>query len=206
MDKEIQSDKIWNLIEDQPKGTIFSVNDFYYLGNVNTVKSIFLRLEAEGKIDRLIDGLYVIPKFSQLLQEKSYPSVDEVADKLADKFSWTICPSENHALNLIGLSTQVPNKYVFVSDGPYRIYEYRGREIVFKHTSNRFITEYYRNYSLMVQAIKALGKSNITDYDIKKLAKFCKQYIDEDIIKTGKKLPAWIQEVLKMISAEIKML
>ncbi len=206
MNKEQLSDKVWNLIEQQKNGTIFSINEFYHLGNVNTIKSIFLRLESGGKISRLIDGLYTIPKFSELLQEKSYPSVDQVANKLADKFSWTICPSENHALNLIGLSTQVPNKYVFVSDGPYRTYEYRGREIIFKHTSNRFITEYSRNYSLMIQAIKALGKDNIHENDIKRMATFSKQYIDDDIIDKGKKLPAWIQEVLKKIAKEVKVL
>lgn len=206
MNKEQLSDKVWNLIKQQQNGTIFSINEFYHLGNVNTIKSILFRLESDGKITRLIDGLYTIPKFSELLQEKSYPSVDQVANKLADKFSWTICPSENHALNLIGLSTQVPNKYVFVSDGPYRTYEYRGREIIFKHTSNRFITEYSRNYSLMIQSIKALGKDNIHENDIKRMAKFSKQYIDEDIIDKGKKLPAWIQEVLKKIAKEVKIL
>ena len=206
MNKEQLSDKVWNLIKQQQNGTIFSINDFYHLGNVNTIKSILFRLESDGKITRLIDGLYTIPKFSELLQEKSYPSVDQVANKLADKFSWTICPSENHALNLIGLSTQVPNKYVFVSDGPYRTYEYRGREIIFKHTSNRFITEYSRNYSLMIQAIKALGKDNIHENDIKRMAAFSKQYIDDDIIDKGKKLPAWIQEVLKKIAKEVKVL
>lgn len=206
MNKEQLSDKVWNLIKQQQNGTIFSINDFYHLGNVNTIKSILFRLESDGKITRLIDGLYTIPKFSELLQEKSYPSVDQVANKLADKFSWTICPSENHALNLIGLSTQVPNKYVFVSDGPYRTYEYRGREIIFKHTSNRFITEYSRNYSLMIQAIKALGKDNIHENDIKRMATFSKQYIDDDIIDKGKKLPAWIQEVLKKIAKEVKVL
>ena len=206
MNKEQLSDKVWNLIKQQQNGTIFSINEFYHLGNVNTIKSIFFRLESDGKITRLIDGLYTIPKFSELLQEKSYPSVDQVANKLADKFSWTICPSENHALNLIGLSTQVPNKYVFVSDGPYRTYEYRGREIIFKHTSNRFITEYSRNYSLMIQSIKALGKDNIHENDIKRMATFSKQYIDDDIIDKGKKLPAWIQEVLKKIAKEVKVL
>lgn len=206
MNKEQLSDKVWNLIKQQQNGTIFSINEFYHLGNVNTIKSILFRLESDGKITRLIDGLYTIPKFSELLQEKSYPSVDQVANKLADKFSWTICPSENHALNLIGLSTQVPNKYVFVSDGPYRTYEYRGREIIFKHTSNRFITEYSRNYSLMIQAIKALGKDNIHENDIKRMATFSKQYIDDDIIDKGKKLPAWIQEVLKKIAKEVKVL
>lgn len=206
MNKEQLSDKVWNLIKQQQNGTIFSINEFYHLGNVNTIKSILFRLESDGKITRLIDGLYTIPKFSELLQEKSYPSVDQVANKLADKFSWTICPSENHALNLIGLSTQVPNKYVFVSDGPYRTYEYRGREIIFKHTSNRFITEYSRNYSLMIQSIKALGKDNIHENDIKRMTTFAKQYIDEDIIDKGKKLPAWIQEVLKKIAKEVKTL
>ena len=206
MNKEQLSDKVWNLIKQQQNGTIFSINEFYHLGNVNTIKSILFRLESDGKITRLIDGLYTIPKFSELLQEESYPSVDQVANKLADKFSWTICPSENHALNLIGLSTQVPNKYVFVSDGPYRTYEYRGREIIFKHTSNRFITEYSRNYSLMIQAIKALGKDNIHENDIKRMTTFAKQYIDEDIIDKGKKLPAWIQEVLKKIAKEVKTL
>ena len=206
MNKEQLSDKVWSLIKQQQNGTIFSINEFYHLGNVNTIKSILFRLESDGKITRLIDGLYTIPKFSELLQEKSYPSVDQVANKLADKFSWTICPSENHALNLIGLSTQVPNKYVFVSDGPYRTYEYRGREIIFKHTSNRFITEYSRNYSLMIQAIKALGKDNIHENDIKRMATFSKQYIDDDIIDKGKKLPAWIQEVLKKIAKEVTVL
>lgn len=206
MNKEQLSDKVWSLIKQQQNGTIFSINEFYHLGNVNTIKSILFRLESDGKITRLIDGLYTIPKFSELLQEESYPSVDQVANKLADKFSWTICPSENHALNLIGLSTQVPNKYVFVSDGPYRTYEYRGREIIFKHTSNRFITEYSRNYSLMIQAIKALGKDNIHENDIKRMTTFAKQYIDEDIIDKGKKLPAWIQEVLKKIAKEVKTL
>lgn len=206
MNKEQLSDKVWSLIKQQKNGTIFSINEFYHLGNVNTIKSILFRLESDGKITRLIDGLYTIPKFSELLQEKSYPSVDQVANKLADKFSWTICPSENHALNLVGLSTQVPNKYVFVSDGPYRTYEYRGREIIFKHTSNRFITEYSRNYSVMIQAIKALGKDNIHENDIKRMTSFAKQYIDEDIIDKGKKLPAWIQEVLKKIAKEVKVL
>ncbi len=206
MEKELQSEKIWNLIKQQPKGTIFSINEFYHLGNVNTIKSIFFRLESDKKITRLIDGLYTIPKFSELLQEESYPSVDQVANKIADKFSWTISPSENHALNLIGLSTQVPSKYIYVSDGPYRTYEYRGREIVFKHTSNRFISEYSRNYSLMIQAIKALGKDNIHEYNIKRMAKFYKKYIDEDIIDKGKKLPAWIQEILKKIAKEVKAL
>lgn len=206
MNKEQLSDKVWSLIKQQQNGTIVSINEFYHLGNVNTIKSILFRLESDGKITRLIDGLYTIPKFSELLQEESYPSVDQVANKLADKFSWTICPSENHALNLIGLSTQVPNKYVFVSDGPYRTYEYRGREIIFKHTSNRFITEYSRNYSLMIQAIKALGKDNIHENDIKRMTTFAKQYIDEDIVDKGKKLPAWIQEVLKKIAKEVKTL
>lgn len=204
MSKENLSETIWGLITDQPKGTIFSLNEFYHLGNLNTLKSIFYRLETEGKIKRLIDGLYTVPKFSELLQEESYPSVEDVANKLADKFSWKIAPSDNHALNLMGLSTQVPTKYIYVSDGPYRTYEYRTRKIVFKHTSNRFISQYSKNFTIMIQAIKAIGNDNIKQSDISRISEFSKQYVDEDIIEAGKKLPAWMQPVLKEIALSVK--
>ncbi len=180
------------------QGKIFSINDFYYLGTKNTVKSVLYRLSAENRITRLIDGLYIKLKYSVILKEYSYPDASEVAEKLADKFSWTIAPTGDAALNYTGLSTQIPNQYVYISDGAYREYVYRGKKIIFKHTTNRNITLYSKELSIIIQAIKALGKDKIIDNDIKKLAQFSKinkANLREDILK----LPVWIQEVLKKI-------
>lgn len=179
-------------------GEIYSINDFYYLATKNTVKSVLYRLEKEGKISRLIDGLYTKPKYSEILKEYSYPSVDSLAEKIADKYDWKISPTGDLALNYTGISTQIPNEYIYISDGPYRSYEYRNKKISFKHTSNRNITSYSDELSILIQAIKALGKDNISKSDLEKLADFSKN-IEEDLVKDTLKLPFWIQEVFREI-------
>ncbi|SUP41023.1 DUF6088 family protein [Veillonella criceti] len=182
------------------QGKIFSIHDFYDLGKKNTVKSILYRLYEENKIVRLVDGLYTAPKYSNILKEVSYPTATEVAYKIADKFSWTITPTGELALNITGLSTQVPNEYIFVSDGPYREYMYRNKKIIFKHTTNRNITNFSYELAILIQAIRALGKENINDSNLKKLSDF-RKIVKEDFNKSILKLPFWIQEVLKKIEA-----
>lgn len=163
--------KIEEIMCDNP-GKIFSIHDFYDLGTKNTIKSILYRLNEEGKIARLIDGLYTKPKYSDILNEYSYPTASQVAEKIAEKFSWTIAPTNETALNYVGLSTQVSNEYVYISDGAYRTYDYRNKKIIFKHTSNRNITNYSKELSILIQAIIAIGKDKINEEDIKKLASF----------------------------------
>ena len=195
---------ITEVINRYEKGTIFSIHEFYHLGTKNTVKSAILRLENRGEIERLVDGLYIKPKYSEVLKEFSYPTIDELANKIAKKFSWTICPGEDNALNMLGLSTQIPNAYVYLSDGPYRMYDYRGRKIIFKHSSNRYISEYSRNLSLIIQAIKSLGLENINENVIEKLALFAYKNISEDISLNTNKLPHWIFNVIVLINKKVK--
>lgn len=189
-------------IMSENQGKIFSINDFYELGTKNTIKSVLYRLNKEGKIVRLLDGLYTKPKYSKILKEYSYPDINAVAKKIADKFSWTIVPAEDMALNYVGISTQVPNEHIYISDGDYREYLYRNKKIIFKHTTNRDITSYLRELSILIQAIKAFGKDKIGEKDIKRLA-FYAERIKEDLKKDTLKLPFWIQEVLEKIQ-EVK--
>lgn len=130
------------------------------------------------------------------MKEQVYPDIISVADKLSEKFSWTTSPSGDLALNLVGLSTQVPNKYTFISDGPYRNYQYRDKEIIFKKTSNRFITGLSRNLAILVQAIKEMGKDGIGEREITKMRDFYKKNIDGDILEERKNLPVWIKNTL----------
>ena len=185
-------------IMSENQGKVFSINDFYNLGTKNTIKSILYRLNKENQITRLIEGLYIKPKYSKILKEYSFPDASEIAEKLANKFSWTISPAGDTALNYMGLSTQIPNVYIYISDGPYREYLYRDKKIIFKHTTNRNITSYSKELSILIQAIKALGKDNIGKEDIKKLAIFAKK-IKENLKEDTLKLPFWIQEVLQKI-------
>jgi hypothetical protein len=202
MSESLQS-QIYEIMYNSPGGTIYTSIDFNDLGSNDAVRQALSRLSDEDKIKRLIDGYYTIPSFSKLIQEYSYPDVDQLANKIADKHAWTICPSGSHALNLLGLSTQVPNEYIYVSDGPYRTYYYNNRRIVFKHTSNRYVSELPKNISLLIHSIKALGKDNITDKDIRKMAKFFKDKVEVKTLDNVKKIPVWVFEVFKRIKKEM---
>ncbi len=180
------------------KGKIFSINDFLYLGSVNTVKSALYRMHKEGKITRLLDGLYTIPEYSYILNEYAYPDADDIAIKIAQKFCWNIAPASNNALNFTGLSSQVSNTYEYVSDGPYREYLYRNTKIIFKHTANRYISFYSKKLATLIQALKGLGQNNIGDREIAIMACYAME-IDDDLIKDTFRLPAWIREALGQI-------
>lgn len=204
MEKENISDLILLEMHKKPNNTIFSINDFYDLGSCSAVKTALFRLNKEGIVHRLIDGFYVIPYYSELIQEYSYPTADQVAQKIAEKYVWNITPYGDNALNQVGLSTQVPAIYEYLSDGPYRQYNYSNKVIKFKHTSNRMISKFSLSLSLIIQSIKALGKDRITPKDIARMSSFCKEYVNEDLLQNTKTVPAWMYKVLKEIDRGMK--
>lgn len=178
------------------KGTIFSNSDFFYLTDARTVSRALHRLVEVNEIHRLVNGLYCIPKYSELLQENVFPEPSNVAYKLANKFSWKIVPTGDTVLNQLGLSTQVPSKYVYISDGPFREYMYRNREIKFKHTTNRNISELPEKLSIIIQAIKCIGEGNISVEQEKVFYTYLGEDIRKQIPTIAKNVPYWIYQVL----------
>lgn len=200
------SNKILNRMNEAGKGIIFTNSDFYDLGNTDAIRKSLSRLCEERKIFRLIDGYYTIPRFVEIIQEYTYPSTHDLAQKIADKYFWNISAFGETALNQVGLSTQVPTICEYISDGPYREYEYLGTVIRFKHTSNRNISKYSKSISLLVQSIKAIGKENITNDQIRKLSEYGKKHVNENFLNETKSVPVWIYEILKKINEEMNKL
>ena len=97
--------------------SVFVSTDYVDLADVNTVRQCLSRMEQTGELQRIMRGVYYRPVFSQLLGEYEAPSPHHVAQALARKFNWSIAPSGATALNLLGLSTQVPAKWSYISEG-----------------------------------------------------------------------------------------
>lgn len=182
--------KILSKMEEMPKGIIYVNNDFYDLGNPDAIRQSLSRLTIENKIYCLIDGYYTIPYYVEFIHEYSYPSNNELAKKIANRYAWHIAPCGDTTLNQIGLSTQVPVVYEYISDGPYREYEYMDKTIKFKHTSNRNISPHSQLVSLIVQSIKAIGKDNINEKHIEVMKHYKDEYVYDDLLKETKSLPA----------------
>jgi Family of unknown function (DUF6088) len=72
----------------------------------------------DGVIRRIRRGLYDVPKVNPDLGGTLSPDIDQVARALARRHRWTIVPEGAWAANLLGLSTQVPAKIIYLSDRP----------------------------------------------------------------------------------------
>ena len=182
-----------------PKGMVFSAADFYDISNTDAINQTLSRLAKEERIRRIIQGLYDVPEYSELLQEYAVPRIDMVAEALARKFNWTIAPSGDTALNVLHLTTQVPNTWSYVSDGPIRNYTIGTVKLTFRTVKQREISGFHRITVTVIQALRAIGKDNITDNEIEKLRSVLTDSDKEIIMEEGLGSSAWIARIIKEI-------
>ena len=191
--------KIRDRITQAPDGSIFVRSDFSDIADSNTVKQSLNRLIRENILRRIIRGVYEKPKYSKLLGEYVAADPNEVAQALARCYHWTIAPCGDTALNMLGLSTQVTVVWSYISDGPYKAYEWDKTRIEFKHRTNKEISGLSPMTILVIQALKTLGKGNIDAKVIRMLSRRLKK--DEKVVLLTEATEAtdWIYNVLKEI-------
>ena len=186
-------------IEQAPAGTLFINSDFADIADAETVRRNLNRQVQDGTIRRLINGLYEKPKYSALLQEYVAADPDAVARTLARCYHWTIAPCGNTALNLLGLSTQVTAVWSYISDGPYKSYELNSTKIEFKHRTTKEITGLSYMTALVIQALKTLGKDNVTEDTIAVLSQKLSAEEKRLLLEEAAESTDWIYEKIKLI-------
>lgn len=204
MEREIFYDKIEERIKTNGKGEVFIISDFLDITNYTNCKKTLSRLAKVGMIRRLIRGVYDYPEYSELLQEYIEPDVDKVAHAIARNYGWSISPCGDIALNLLGLSTQVPNVWSYVSDGPYKKYHYKNIVIEFKHRTNKEISGISEKSALVIHALKTLGAEQMTPDTIHFLQKKLSGKEKEQLLQEAAGATAWIYEAIKEICSKRK--
>ena len=186
-------------IEELSAGEVFIISDFSDIADTTVVRKVLSRLEEHGKIRRIMRGVYDRPEYNNFLGEYVEPVPDKVAHALARNFGWTIVPCGDTALNMLGLSTQVPAVWLYVSDGTYKEYTYNNTTIQFKRTTNKEISKISYKTALVIQALKALGKDKITDEMIKKIKVATSKEERTAMFNEAKYATAWIYDIIKDI-------
>jgi hypothetical protein len=161
-------------------------------------------LAQDGKIRRVARGLYDYPRYSDLLQKTLSPDIDQVANAYARKFNWRIEVSGESALNLLGLSTQIPAQYVYLSNGPSKSYDVMGVQLNFKKSTLKDIGFKHHESTLIVQALKALGKELLSE----SVFAIIREQIDpksyNKILRDTQGSTGWIYEAIKQICKPVK--
>jgi len=186
-------------IADSDYGQLFVYSDFADLAPNDTTRKAFSRLEDQGVLRRVLRGVYDKPRYIERIKDYAAPDPDMVAQKIASKFGWNITPNGVTALNILGLSTQVPNVFEYVSDGPYRSFELEPYELRFKHTANRELNGFSPTSAMVIQAIRALGEGNVKRADIEHLSKRLTEHDKELLFDEGRRAAVWVYDVIRQI-------
>lgn len=194
------SKQIQDRIGNAGDGTIFISSDFADIADTETIRRNLNRLVQAGTVRRILKGVYEKPKYSTLLDEYVAADPDAVAKALARSYHWTIAPCGNTALNMLGLSTQVTAVWSYISDGPYKTYEWNTTRLEFKHRTNREITGLSYMTSLVIQALKTLGKENVTSEVILMLSDRLTDIDKVAMLREATESTDWVYDTIRKIA------
>jgi hypothetical protein len=193
-------DQIFGRIERLGPGKAFSAKDFLDIASRGTVDMAFGSLMRDGKIRRIRRGLYDMPKINEALGGKLSPDIDEAARAIARRQRWKIVPDGAWAANLLGLSTQVPSKIIYLTDGPNNEVPIGRRIIHFKHARPKAMAGLEGKFALVVQALRYLGKESVGTREIDKLRDSLSPAEKRKLVKDARFGVDWIYEVAKRIA------
>jgi hypothetical protein len=167
--ENVQSN-IETLLSMKKDGNLIFPSDFRGIGTEAAIKKAMSRLVQKGILKRAAHGIYYIPKVDPVLGEL-HPGAEEVAMMLAKKEKIRIRPAGAYALNKLGLSTQVPTRLVYITDGPSRRLKMGKLEIRFKATSHKKLATIGKVSALVIQALEELDVNHIDDHTTNKIKK-----------------------------------
>ena len=198
------SRQIQERISNAAEGTVFVSSDFADIADTETIRRNLNRLTQAGVIRRILKGIYEKPEYSEMLKEYVAADPEAVAKALARNYHWTIAPCGNTALNLLGLSTQVTAVWSYISDGPYKTYEWNSTKIEFKHRTNKEITGLSYMTALVIQALKTLGKTNVTSETIQTLSSRLSEEDKAVMVREASESTDWVYNAIRQIAGEVQ--
>ncbi len=191
--------KIVSRIYGNGGGWCFTRSDFLDIASPETIDVTLHRLNEDGMIVRALRGVYYYPKYSKLLNIFLSPDIDQVAHAIARKFNWDIQPIGDTALNILGLSNQVPGRYVYLSTGPSKKYKIGNTDLIFKKTALKNSGFKHKKSSIVFQALKTLGEDNISLEIIDTIKDILTLDEKRKILKDTERTTAWVYEIIKKI-------
>ena len=182
-----------------PDGSVFTASDFADIADTATIRQCLNRMVSEKALRRVIRGVFEKPRYSSLLNEYVAGDPDKVAQALARSYHWTITASGNTALNLLGLSTQVPANWEYISTGPYRSYDIGKAKLHFAHRANKTIEGMSWKTAMVIEALKAIGKDEVDDKTINQLRRRLTEPDKANLLTEARQTTNWIYSMIKKI-------
>lgn len=193
-------DEIQNRILLNGRGKVFIPKDFLDFGSRDATDKALSRLVKKGDIKRLGRGLYHFPQMNERLGIPLSPDLDEIAEALARQTGSRVIPSGAVATNRLGLSTQVPAKPVYLTDGRSRQVKVGKMLIDIRHTPPKELPIGSKSSAMVFQALRYLGQQSINDQVIKNIRRSLSDEQLTALVNDAQYTTDWIAAVVRRIA------
>lgn len=195
MDAEHSNITLRERIEALPEDTVLFRSDFPEYHS-EFVGGTLAELTQEGLLVKLAQGIYAKPRRSRF--GFVLPSVDKIAQAIAARDNAEVLPSGMTALNVLGLSTQVPMKYSYLTTGSERTIKLENQEIRLKRGVPKNFCYKTKLIALLVQALKALKQQNVGQEEIQTIRSLISKEPDKTTLaKDVDMMPIWMKRIVK---------
>lgn len=181
---------------------VCSPKDFLDLGSRAAVDQSLARLTKDGKLRRIDRGLYDWPRYSTVLNRPAPASLGLIVATIARRDGIKVAPDGIVAANQLGLTTAVPAKASYITDGDSRLLKIDGATIQFRHAKPSLINWLNRPAGQVVLALDWLGAGAANDSKtIEILRQRLPDHVKQDLLKGIRHLPGWMTQLVKTIAS-----
>ena len=182
------------------QGAAVPAGDFLDLGGRAAVDQALSRLTRQGAIRRVRRGLYELPRIGRLLNEPMVQSPDELVQAWARKNGLRVLPSGAQAANLLGLSTQVPAKPVYYTNGRTRTLKLGPYSIRLLNRGPKTMDVGGKMAPLVFQALRHLGRNGVTQEVVQRLRLALSQKDKAELTDNIGYAAGWMMPVIERVS------
>ncbi len=130
-----------------------------HLGNRAAVDQALSRLARSGRLMRICQGVYMRPVETRF--GPCAPSVDKALNALADLWNETIVPCGGAAAHVLGLTTQIPVRSVYLTSGRGRRLRFGNLAVELRHAPRWQLTAPRRRAGEIIRALAWLGPAEV---------------------------------------------
>jgi hypothetical protein len=172
-----------------PEGTPVAAKSLLHLGKRPAVDQALSRLAERKQLIRAGRGIYLIPVISRFGSRA--PSVERAVAALASQRGEVVVSSGAAAANALGLTTQVPVRWVYLTSGPTRKLSF-GRQVVeLRHAPRWKLALAHRRAGEAVRALAWLGPAN-AEGALKTLRLKLPPAAFNELVAAAPQFPTWL--------------
>lgn len=182
-------------IKSLPKGEPFTSASLLGLGTRASVDQTLSRLMRSGELMRVARGVYVRPKTSRFVGAVT-PKPWSVVSAMVEESGEKIGVHGAEAARMLGLTTQVPTKTIFLTTGRSRSFLMGERRVELRHVPSRRLILTGRPAGTALSALWYLGKEQVNSSVLATIERELSSKEFAALCESASHMPAWMSDAL----------